>query len=100
MREGAAFKPPGQPYGDFILFCKSRWFEKTVQVSLDSSSETESEGRSASRSALALFNQHLHLATLEDPSLAGPKFIISSVYCIQLLKMDPADVGQLFVLSS
>lgn len=40
------------------------------------------------------------VCTLYELRLAGPKFIISNICCIQLLKMDPADVGQLFILSS
>jgi hypothetical protein len=40
------------------------------------------------------------VCTLYELRRVALEFIISSIYCIQLLKMDPADVGQLFVLNS
>lgn len=68
--------------------------------------DTESGDRSWRLSSLSAIvictlqcRQHPSLCTLRELRLAGPKFIISGVYCIQLLKMDPVDGGQLFVLS-
>lgn len=89
------------------LFTNRKFWRKQPEVSLylakKPSLKAEQPPRASSLSGIIICTlqpqQHPPICTLDELSPARPKFIISSIYCIQSLKMDPADVGQLFVLS-
>ena len=103
---GIAFQLTGKPSCSSTLFYKPSIFSRKT-ASLYSAKKPSLKAIQPPRASLLSGiiictlqpQQRAPICTPDELSPAGPRFIISSIYCIQLLKMDPADVGQLFILS-